>query len=248
MPHCSTIDENGDLFADYYALVPWALFTCRFVSRKTMGDYLPTIIEEICVQIKDDVSRSKLLAEVAALLLIDVEETGGVAHPEVLYSVLGNSFVVSCLQADPPSAPSIQHHFLRERLLLALCRLSVKLLPVVIAYVLSAVQQSGAGGGSMLLASTGPAIVHDAFGSAPDMLIASGSNGNGGVSSPENPVSKPLPLPHSGVGRYTVFGGEEEEAGDAESVILAMGRLENLIASTLFILRSCHKCVSLIIV
>jgi hypothetical protein len=248
MPHCSELDDTG-LFADYYQLVPWALRTCRFVHRKHLASYLPTIIEEICVQIKDDTSRSKLLAEVAALLLIDVEDTGAVAHPEVLCAVLGHSFVVSCIQADPPSSTNTPHHFLRERLLLALCRLVVKLLPVAIAYLLSAVQKGG-GGGSVLLTSSGPAAVLDAFGGAPDILLtAQGASGDDSGSAGTAEDTPPTALPRSGVGRYVVFGEQAKEAfgqeiagtGDAESVEQAMAQLENLIASALFILRSCHK-------
>ena len=221
---------------DYHKLIPWALRACRFVPRASLGEFLPSLIEQICTRIPDDVSRSKLFAEVAALLLMDMEDSGGVAHPEVLYGVLSHAFVIRMLQTEAPTAsgPTSQpHSFMRERLLLSLCRAVKKAVPVAIAYVLSAVQMSGGFSSYSNASLADHTAGEDAFG-APVMTLPGAPS--------ESPPSADGILPISGMGRYVVSSdGSEGRPGDAESVGRAVKLLENALACAMFVLRSCHK-------
>lgn len=258
MPSHTITGYSDALFADYHQLIPWAIYSCRFVPREVAGGYLPALLELVCTHISDDTSRSKLFAEIAALLLIDIEESGAVAHPEVLSSVMSHPYVVSALQIDPTQQQGQQQQsFLRERLMLALCRSVCKLLPVTIAYLLAAVKECGGISTTILQATAVSNTIAeevDAFGAAP-ALLAPQTFGDDkfATSNTEGASPMKIPLPRRGVGRYVVFGTQEGKAGedssaqrskgDAESIEQAVTQLDNLIASALFILRSCHKYV-----
>jgi hypothetical protein len=219
----------------YKELIPWTLFACRYVPRSLLIDYIPHILSSICRYIQDDVSRTKLIAEATVLLLINVDTDGSIAHPEVLYHTLNHPAIVSLLNLDVTDSTLIPTHCFRERFIASLCRGIIKLLPITIGYVL-ATKFTKEGESSVISLST-TATSYD---------------------------QKKKRFPYNGMGCYAELCGSTlrtmsnyQQVVDsvdglhltksaltpscASSMDAALQQLDNIIASSLFVLRSAHK-------
>jgi hypothetical protein len=141
-------------------LLCWALMVAPYLSDSRLGEHMPHLLGCIEYFITDDVTRTKLFAESACVLLLDTLSSSSgaeaVRSPAVLQGVLVHPLVATSLHDDddlPPSSTSssssssfssLQHKYpnttTRERLVTALCRLVVRLLPVSIARFVTAHQ------------------------------------------------------------------------------------------------------------
>ena len=104
---------------------------------------MPQVLEHIECFISDDVSRSKLIAECAFLMVVD--SSGGssgeklVRSPQLLHQVLTHPVVAEKLRYDGSTQGKKEAEApMRERLVASLCRLIDKLLPLAIARFVSA--------------------------------------------------------------------------------------------------------------
>lgn len=216
---------------------------CKYVSRSILIEYLPYILSDICCYIKDEIARTKLITEVVVLLLINVSSDGSIAHPEVLFQTLSHPVISGLLTLDSGnSLDNISHvHCFRERFIASLCRGITKLLPITVAYVLAANNQQQ---------------------QPPLTSFTPSSNNNN-----NNNNNLTNRLPYNGVGCYaelcnstlrsttnykdilniidelhlTKTSQSPSTTSSSSSLDLALQQLDNLIASSLFVLRSSHR-------
>lgn len=225
----SHIHPSGNNF--YKDVISWTLFSCRYVPRSILGEYLPFFLAFICRYIADDISRTKLISECAILLLINVDSNGSVAHPEVLFQTLGHPVISALFLSDSGTSvdPSSPHSF-RERFVTALCRTIVKMIPIAVAYAIST---DGA---------LGSAKPDDSFGGSVINLTPAKTSNISKVGEGK--------LPFSGFGCYAeLFGTTLRSSGQVSdesnsyslSTDLALQQIDHLVASALFVLRSSHK-------
>jgi hypothetical protein len=230
----------------YLELIPWTLYACRYIPRQLLSEYLPHYLSFICRFIPDNISRTKLFSECTILLLVNVENDGCIAHPEVLFHTLGHPAVMSLFLLETGTgtvtgAGTVDHsssstaHCFRERFVTSLCRAIVKLVPVTLAYVLATdgtVKKNE-------LSEEG-----DTFGDSLVPLTAAPVLSSSSSSCQNNR------LPFQGVGCYAELcgttirsscGGATREGSCSTSAELALQQLDNLVASALFVLRSSHK-------
>lgn len=134
-------------------LITWFLLTAPHLSSSQLEQYIPPLIGFIEYFITDDVTRTKLFSEVAHVLLVDNGASGGgeecVRPTSLLQTVLTHPLVATALHdddRDDSSHSSMQQKgpniTTRERIVAALCRLVVKLLPLTIARFVQASRAS----------------------------------------------------------------------------------------------------------
>lgn len=122
-------------------VMAWMLLVARHVDRDVLQEHLPTVVSLLETFVKDPIAATKLYAESASLMLLDASQAHRPAPPLVLQSVLAHPTVQKIFSdISPTLAVGSSRSYARERILVSVCVGIVKIVPVCLSYLESAVQ------------------------------------------------------------------------------------------------------------
>ena len=140
------VSDEKDISHD--RILAWTLLVIPHLTDTLLCEYMPHFLSYVEYFVVDDVARTKLITESAVVLLLDtVNSVSGrelIRSPALLHEVMSHPLVAASLldDDDAQAAPKCPNITTRERLVTALCRLVVKMLPISIARFVAAHQTS----------------------------------------------------------------------------------------------------------